>query len=81
MHSSVLIITIVGWLQLSFGYECLWAISANLVYSFSYALLVLHMCLSIIVFTTVVRDLSVANSDSVYMSSFADLTLHNVCAN
>ena len=69
-------------LQLSFGYEGLSAISANTDTSFSCAGLVLHMCLSrIVLHTIVVRDLSFANSDYVYTFTFANLALHELCAN
>ena len=64
-----------------FGYEGMLAISANSVYSFSCASLVLHRCLRRIIFTNLVRDLSFANSDSVCTFTFANLALHELCAN
>ena len=56
---------------------------ANLVYSVSCAGLVIHMCalFADVFFTNVVRDLSLANSDSICTCTFAVLPLHTCFAN
>ena len=55
--------------------------SANVVYLFSCASFVLHVCCCRISFGNVVRDLSFAKVDSVYTFNFVDLVLHHLFAN